>query len=246
MDFTSFGGPTPPPPTAEAWTCSCGKTGNTLNFCQDCGKAKPAAGAPTPVPVPAPAPPTAGISLDLNKGAVLDLTKRNPGLKAVMVGAGWDMAVAGADVDLDISAFMLNSAGKITSGGDVIFYNNMQAPGIKLSGDNRTGSGQGDDETIDVDLSQIPPQYGKIAFCVTIHEAAVRRQTFGMVSNAYIRLCDAANGNKEVCRFSLRDDYSTSTAVIFAELKRNGGEWDFVTVGDGKQGDLNTLAAYYS
>lgn len=193
-----------------------------------------------------PAPTGAPVTLDLGKGAVLDLTKRNPGLTKVKVGAGWDVAQSGTDFDLDISAFMLGDAGKITSGNDVIFYNHMQASGIQLSGDNRTGAGNGDDETINVDLSVIPAQYSKIVFCVSIDQAVARHQTFGMVQNAYIRLMDAANGDKELCRFSLRDDYSTDTAVIFAELRRNNGDWDFATLGEGKQGDLNTLAAYFS
>lgn len=193
-----------------------------------------------------PAPTGAPITLDLGKGAVLDLTKRNPGLIKVKVGAGWDVAQSGTDFDLDISAFLLSDAGKITSGNDVIFYNHMQMAGIQLSGDNRTGAGNGDDETINVDLSAVPAQYSKIVFCVSIDQAVARRQTFGMVQNAYIRLMDAANGDKELCRFSLRDDYSTDTAVIFAELRRNNGDWDFATLGEGKQGDLNTLAAYFS
>lgn len=193
-----------------------------------------------------PAPTGAPVTLDLGKGAVLDLTKRNPGLIKVKVGAGWDVAQSGTDFDLDISAFLLSDAGKITSGNDVIFYNHMQMAGIQLSGDNRTGAGNGDDETINVDLSAIPAQYSKIVFCVSIDQAVARRQTFGMVQNAYIRLMDAANGDKELCRFSLRDDYSTDTAVIFAELRRNNGDWDFATLGEGKQGDLNTLAAYFS
>lgn len=192
------------------------------------------------------APTGAPVTLDLGKGAVLDLTKRNPGLTKVKVGAGWDVAQSGTDFDLDISAFLLNDAGKITSGNDVIFYNHMQMAGIQLSGDNRTGAGNGDDETINVDLSAVPAQYSKIVFCVSIDQAVARRQTFGMVQNAYIRLMDAANGDKELCRFSLRDDYSTDTAVIFAELRRNNGDWDFATLGEGKQGDLNTLAAYFS
>lgn len=207
--------------------------------------AAPAPAAPAE-PTPVSAATGVPITLDLGKGAVLDLTKRNPGLTKVKVGAGWDVAQSGTDFDLDISAFLLSDAGKITSGNDVIFYNHMQMAGIQLSGDNRTGAGNGDDETINVDLSAIPAQYSKIVFCVSIDQAVARRQTFGMVQNAYIRLMDAANGDKELCRFSLRDDYSTDTAVIFAELRRNNGDWDFATLGEGKQGDLNTLAAYFS
>lgn len=209
---------------------------------------------PTPAPTPAPTPvgaeevalPNGGVTLNLAKNTVLDLTKRNPGLSKVKLGAGWDVAQTGVDFDLDISAFLLNANGKITSGSDVIFFNNMTAPGVHLNGDNRTGAGEGDDEIIDIDLSAISPSVTKIVFCVTIADAIARRQTFGMVNNAYVRLMDAAQGDKELCRFILKEDASTDTAVIFAELSKNGADWEFKTIGEGKQGDLNTIATIYS
>lgn len=224
---------------------------------QMAGGGIPAAAPPvTPPPAAAPTTPPAGaeavalpgggVTLNLSKNTMLDLTKRNPGLSKVKLGAGWDIAQGGADFDLDISAFLLGVNGKIASTADVVFFNNMNAPGVRLNGDNRTGAGEGDDETIDIDLSAISPNVQRIVFCVTIADAAARMQTFGMVQNSYVRLMDAAQGDKEICRFVLKDDYATATAMIFAELERSGNEWNFKTVGEGKQGDLNTLAGLYS
>ena len=150
------------------------------------------------------------------------------------------------DFDLDIAAFLLNSNGKVQNiPQDVIFFNNMEAPGIVLEGDNRTGAGDGDDERITIDLSQIRSDIAKIVFVTTIHEAQAKRQTFGMVENSYIRLLDAKNNEKEVCRFNLKEDGSTSTSVIFAELFRDGFEWQFKAVGEGKMADLNGILSLY-
>lgn len=202
-----------------------------------------AGAAPSPTPTPAPA--AGGVSLNLSKGMTLDLTKKNPGLTKIKAGLGWDVAVSGGtDFDLDISAFICRG-GKISSGNDVVFFNNMEQPGVKLMGDNRTGAGDGDDEVIVVDLSALDPSVDKIVFAVTIFEAATRRQTFGMVNSSYIRLLDAANGDKELCRFELKDNFSTETALIFASLQKNGTDWDFTAIGDGKQGDLNALAGLF-
>ena len=176
-------------------------------------------------------------ALNLQKNQILDLTKKNPGLEKVILGAGWDIAKNGYDFDLDIAAFLLNSNGKVQNiPQDVIFFNNMEAPGISLEGDNRTGAGDGDDERSDI---------AKIVFVITIHEAQVKRQTFGMVENSYIRLLDAKNNEKEVCRFNLKEDGSTSTSVIFAELFRDGFGWQFKAVGEGKMADLNGILSLY-
>lgn len=187
-----------------------------------------------------------GITLDLAKATTLDLTKKNPGLKKVTLGAGWDVAVSG-EADLDISAFMLDSNGKITGVNDIVFFNNMSANGVRLNGDNRTGEGEGDDETIDIDLSAVPSQYESIVFIVSIYEAKARRQTFGMINNAYVRLLDKDKNDKEICRFRLKDDASSATAVIFAKLKRNGSDWEFEAIGEGKVvDDLNGIVALFS
>ena len=203
--------------------------------------------APVPAPAPTPAPVApAGISLDLSKNVVLDLTKRNPGLKKLVIGAGWDVSRAASDIDLDIIALACGANDKVSNVANVIFFNNMTAPGIKLNGDNRTGEGEGDDETIDVDLSAVAPDVHSIVFAVAIYDAVNRRQTFGMVNNSYVRILDKENNDKELCHFILKDDYSADTAVVFAKLVRNGSEWDFVTIGDGKQADINGLLALYN
>lgn len=232
INFSNLGGP------SESWICNCG-TSNTGAFCISCGQPKPTTATSA-------SPTTSAVTLDLNKGSILDLTKRNPGLKKIKVGAGWDIASMGSDFDLDISAFLLGSNGKISSGADVVFFNNMSVPGVKLNGDNRTGAGDGDDETIDIDLSSISPNVNKIVICVTIADAIAKQQTFGMVNNSYVRLMDADQGDKELCIFRLKEDGSMSTAMIFAELYRDGTDWSFKAVGEGKTGDLNTLAALYS
>lgn len=185
-------------------------------------------------------------ALNLQKNDILDLTKKNPGLKRVILGAGWDVATMGQDFDLDIAAFLLNNNNKVARIPDnVIFFNNMEGQGIRLEGDNRTGAGEGDDERIQIDLSMIRNDIAKIIFVVTIHNAQLKRQTFGMVENSYVRLLDAENDEKEVCRFNLKENGSTVTSVIFAELYRDGNEWRFKAIGDGKIADLNGILSLY-
>lgn len=185
------------------------------------------------------------VTVPLQKNTVLDLNKVAPSLENLALGAGWDIASIGSDYDLDISAFLLGANNKISSASDVIYFNNMSAPGIHLNGDNRTGAGAGDDEVISVNLKQVAPNVEKILLAVTIYDAVNRRQTFGQVNNSYIRLIDK-NENKEIARFDLKDNYSTETAVIFGELVRNGSNWAFHSIGDGHQVDLNGLLAYFS
>ena len=189
---------------------------------------------------------TSGLVLNLQKNDILDLTKKNPGLKKVILGAGWDVANNGADFDLDIAAFLLNANGKVQNiPDDVIFFNNMQGQGIYLEGDNRTGAGEGDDERIRIDLESIPAHVQKIVFVVTIHEAQAKRQTFGMVENSYVRLLDEENNEREICRFNLKENGSTVTSVIFSELYKQNGEWQFKAIGEGKIADLNGVLALY-
>lgn len=185
-------------------------------------------------------------ALNLQKNDILDLTKKNPGLEKVVLGAGWDIATIGQDFDLDIAAFLLNSNGKVAQvPNDVIFFNNKFSDGICLEGDNRTGAGDGDDERIQIDLSQIRSDVQKIVFMVTIHEAQSRRQTFGMVNNSYVRLLDVKNNEKEICRFNLKENGSTVTSVVFAELYKDGYDWYFKAIGDGKIADLNGMLGLY-
>lgn len=185
-------------------------------------------------------------ALNLKKNDVLNLTKKNPGLTEVILGAGWDVANNGFDFDLDIAAFLLNENGKVAHiPEDVIFFNNMKGQGIELLGDNRTGAGEGDDERIKMNLSQIRSDIQKIVFVVTIHEAQNRRQTFGMVENSFIRLLDAKNNEKEVCKFNLKENGSTATSVVFAEIYRDGMEWQFKAIGEGRIADLNGILSLY-
>ena len=185
--------------------------------------------------------------LNLQKNEMLDLTKVAPSLRNVILGAGWDAAVRGATLDLDIAAFLVNANDRVENiATDVIYFNNMSSTGIRLEGDNLTGDGDGDDERIDINLDLIPANIHRIVFFVTIYNAEAKKQTFGMVNNSYVRLMDKDQGDKELCHFILKDDYSTDTAVVFASLVRNGSDWDFVTLGEGKQADINGLVALYS
>ena len=184
-------------------------------------------------------------ALNLKKNDVLNLTKKNPGLKKVILGAGWDVASIGQDFDLDIAAFLLDRNNKFNDVSNVIFFNNKQGQGIALGGDNRTGAGDGDDETIEINLQNINPSIEKIVFVVTIHNAMQKRQTFGMINNSYVRLVDLDQNGKELCRFNLKENGSTATSVIFAELYRDGQDWQFKAVVEGKIADLNGVLALY-
>ena len=184
------------------------------------------------------------MALSLSKGGNLSLTKEAPGMTKVLVGLGWDArSTDGQDFDLDASAFLLKADGKVRADSDFIFYNQLKSVdgSVEHTGDNRTGEGDGDDEAIKVDLSKIPADIHKIAFTVTIHEAEARRQSFGQVRNAFIRIVNQ-DTNVEVGRYDLAEDASTETAMIFAELYRHGTEWKFRAVGQGFKGGLKPLA----
>lgn len=184
----------------------------------------------------------------LKKGQKVDLTKSNPGLKSITVGLGWDVNSydSGADFDLDASAFMLGANGKVTGDSDFVFYGNANHPSgsVKHGGDNRTGAGEGDDEQILVDLQLIPANIERIDFTVTIYEANERRQNFGQVRNAYVRIVDNASG-QELIRYDLEEDFSIETALVVGELYRHNGEWKFNAIGSGFQGGLEALCASF-
>ena len=168
------------------------------------------------------------MAVSLAKGQKVDLTKTNPGLKEILIGLGWDTNRydGGHDFDLDAAAFLLAGNGKVTSDEDFVFYNNLKhkSGSVEHLGDNLTGSGDGDDEEIKIDLSKVPAEIEKIDFTVTIHEADSRKQNFGQVENSFIRVVDATN-NKELIRYDLGEDFSVETAVVVGELYRHGGEW---------------------
>lgn len=184
------------------------------------------------------------MAVSLSKGQKVDLTKGNPGLSNIIVGLGWDTNKydGGADFDLDAAAFLVGANGRVASDADFVFYGNLKhaSGGVVHLGDNLTGEGEGDDEVLKVNLSQIPASVEKIAFTVTIYDADVRNQNFGQVSNAYIHIVDA-NTNTELIRFDLGEDFSIETAVVVGELYRNNGEWKFNAIGSGFQGGLRAL-----
>jgi tellurium resistance protein TerD len=184
------------------------------------------------------------MAVSLSKGGNVSLSKEAPGLRNVLLGLGWDArSTDGNPFDLDASLFILKSDGKVRSDSDFIFYNNLKSAdgSVEHTGDNRTGAGEGDDEAIKVDLAKIPSDVARLAVAVTIHEADARRQNFGMVSNAFIRVVNAAD-SKEIARFDLSEDVSTETAMIFGELYRQATDWKFKAVGQGFQGGLGPLA----
>lgn len=188
------------------------------------------------------------MAVNLKKGQKIDLTKTNPGLKKILVGLGWDTNKydGGADFDLDASVFLLGADGKAKSEADFVFYGNQKhASGSVIHcGDNRTGEGEGDDEQILVDLSLVPAEVEKIDFTVTIYEADERKQNFGQVSNAFIRIMNET-GSEELIRYDLSEDFSIETAVVVGELYRNNGEWKFSAIGSGFGGGLAALCNNY-
>jgi tellurium resistance protein TerD len=184
------------------------------------------------------------MAISLQKGGNVNLSKEAPGLTRVMIGLGWDpRATDGAAFDLDGSAFLQKNDGKVRADADFVFYNNLKSTdgSVTHQGDNTSGQGEGDDEKVLVDLTKVPADIDKISFCVTIHEAEARKQSFGMVSKAYIR-CLNADGDKELARYDLSEDGSTETAMIFGELYRAGAEWKFKAIGQGFKGGLGPLA----
>ncbi|MBK1656311.1 TerD family protein [Allochromatium vinosum] len=184
------------------------------------------------------------MAISLNKGGNVNLSKEAPNLENVLVGLGWDArATDGQDFDLDASLFMVKDDGKVPSDAYFIFYNQPKSPegAIEHTGDNRTGAGEGDDESVHVTLSKVPADVQRLVIVVTIHDADARRQNFGQVSNAFVRIVNRDN-NQEVVRFDLSEDYSTETAMIFGEIYRHSGDWKFRAVGQGYSGGLRALA----
>lgn len=182
--------------------------------------------------------------VSLTKGGNVNLSKTTPGLQNVFVGLGWDVrSTDGAAFDLDSSAFLVKADGKVRGSADFIFYNQKRSScgSVEHMGDNTSGAGEGDDEVVKVSLAQVPADIDKIVFCVTIHDGEARRQNFGMVTRAFIRVVNAA-GSAELARYDLSEDASVETAMIFGELYRNAGDWKFRAIGQGFAGGLGPLA----
>lgn len=195
------------------------------------------------------------MSVNLQKGQKVSLTKDNAGLSKVVIGLGWDeakqkrglFAPKPQPIDCDASAILLQN-GKLAQKQDLVYFGNLthKSGSVKHMGDNLTGAGDGDDEQIVVDLSQVPAEYDRIVIVVNIYQAVQRRQHFGMIQNAFCRLVDARN-NTEMCRYNLTEDYSGMTAMIFGEVYRHNGEWKFNAIGQGTNDPgLGELANRYA
>jgi tellurium resistance protein TerD len=184
------------------------------------------------------------MGVSLSKGGNVSLTKEAPGLTAVLVGLGWDArTTSGQDFDLDASALMIGTSGKILSDSHFVFFNNLTSPdgSVEHTGDNLTGEGEGDDEVIKVNLAGVPAECDKLVFTVSIYDAEARGQSFGQVRNAYIRIVNQAGG-AEIARYDLSEDASTETAMLFGEVYRNNAEWKFRAVGQGYTTGLSGIA----
>ena len=193
------------------------------------------------------------MSVSLQKGQKVNLSKDSAGLAKVIVGLGWDEAKPSGGggggffatlfgggaatthqaIDCDASAIMLKN-GKFVDRTDLVYFGNLKHKSgtVNHMGDNLTGEGEGDDEQIVIDLSRVPAEYDKIVIVVNIYQAVQRKQHFGMIENAFIRLVDARN-NKEMCKYNLTENYSGTTAMIFGEIYRHNGEWKFNAMGNG-------------
>jgi tellurium resistance protein TerD len=202
-------------------------------------------------------------AINLQKGQKIDLTKGNPGLARIMVGLGWDEAKgkqksggflgglfsggASAPIDCDASAFLLDSQGKLTRKDRLVYFGNLQSGdlSVKHSGDNLTGAGAGDDEQIHVDLSRVPSDVHKIVFVVNIYDCIKRKQDFGLIDNAFIRIVDPVS-NQELCRYNLTDNYAGRTSLVVAEVYRYKNEWKFAAIGEGtNDASLSELVRRY-
>lgn len=187
------------------------------------------------------------MAVSLTKGGNVSLSRAAPGLRNILLGLGWDArATAGAAFDLDATAFLLGENGKVGSDEDFVFYKQLvsKCGSVEHTGDNRTGSGDGDDEALKINLEKVPSSVTRVVICVTIEDAESRRQNFGQVNNAFMRVVNL-DGDQELARFDLSEDYSTETAMIFGEIYRNGEEWKFKAVGQGYAGGLEAMCRQY-
>lgn len=187
------------------------------------------------------------MAVSLSKGGNVSLSKTTPDLKRILVGLGWEArATDGADFDLDASAFLVTESGKVRRDEDFIFYSQLVSScgSVEHTGDNRTGDGDGDDEAVKIDLSKVPAAIKRIVITVTIHDAEARKQNFGQVGDAFMRIVNLDN-DIEIARFDLSEDYSTETAMIFGEIYQHGAEWKFKAVGQGYAGGLEAMCKQF-
>ncbi|WP_027416122.1 TerD family protein [Aneurinibacillus terranovensis] len=201
------------------------------------------------------------MSISLQKGQKIDLTKGNAGLSRIVVGLGWDPVKksgggllgslfgggGGPQIDCDASVLMLNEQNRLESKQDIIYFGNLQSHcgSVRHTGDNLTGDGDGDDEQIIVDLSRVPARIHKLVFVVNIYDCRNRKQDFGMIQNAFIRIVDMTK-NSEISRFNLTENYAGRTTLIVGEIYRYNGEWKFGAIGEGTmEGSLGEIAQRY-
>lgn len=187
------------------------------------------------------------MAVKLTKGGNISLSKSSPDLKRILIGLGWEeRTTAGDDFDLDASVFMTAENGKVRRDEDFIFYHQLKSlcGSVEHMGDNKEGSNEGDAEEIKVDLDKVPAHIQRLVVSVTIYDADVRRQNFGQVGGAFIRIVDQ-DGGVEIARFDLSEDYSTETAMIFGEIYRRDSEWKFRAVGQGYTGGLEALCGQF-
>jgi tellurium resistance protein TerD len=187
------------------------------------------------------------MGFDLEKKKPFDLTKREPGLRNIVAGLGWDSNVVnGENVDCDVSVFMLGENGKLPGDGFFVYFNQLKSEdgSVIHLGDNRTGAGEGDDESIEIELTAVSQKVIQLLFTVTIHKAEERAHHFGLVSNAFIRIYNK-NNNNELCKFMLTDQFDGMDSVIIGRLFRDGNEWRFEAMGDAYAGGLQTLIGLY-
>lgn len=203
------------------------------------------------------------MAINLQKGQRVDLTKGNPGLSKIVVGLGWDPVQSGksggllgglfgggggANVDCDASVILLGANDKLQSNKDVVYFGNLKSNdgSVQHSGDNLTGDGDGDDEQIMVDLSRVPSSIQKLVFVVNIYDCVKRKQHFGMIQNAFIRIVNPSN-NQELIHYNLSDNYSGLTCLVTGEIYRNGNEWKFAAIGSGTNvASLSEVVRSYS
>ena len=185
------------------------------------------------------------MGVSLSKGGNVSLSKEAPGLTAVFVGLGWDVnTFSGGEFDLDASAILLNNTGKVISDQHFVFFNNLRSPdgSVEHTGDNLTGEGEGDDEVININLAGVPAEVERIVVVVSIYDADTRKQNFGAVRNAFMRVVNQ-NGGTEIARYDLTEDASVETAMVFGEVYRSGEEWKFKAVGQGYASGLRGIAS---
>lgn len=184
--------------------------------------------------------------VSLVKGEKVDITKTNPGLKIAAIGLGWDTSGSSSTFDLDAFCLALTGGKLVDAPGHILYFGNKDIMGGALhhTGDNLTGAGNGDDETMLVNFSKLPAGVDQIIICANIYQAASKRQNFGMVNNAFVRIYDK-DTNVEIARFDLSEDASAKSGMVFGKLYLHQGEWKFQAIAELKDGDINQIAGTY-